>query len=92
MALTKTRASTSAVGRRDEIKDIIEEALEPSKNKIASLPGKECLDEITTKINKINEKLEAQEIKVKSLEDRLDIIESKLVRLENLDKRTDDGE
>ena len=92
MALTKTRANTSAVGRRDEIKDIIEEALEPIKNKIASLPGKEYLDEITTKINKINEKREAQEIKVKSLEDRLDIIESKLVRLENLDKRTDDGE
>ena len=65
MVSTKTRGNTSALGQRDEIKDIIEEALQLIKEEIASLPGKEYLDEIIHKItNKVNEKLEAQEMKV----------------------------
>ena len=55
MAYTKTRETTSALGRREEIKGIIEEALE-----ILNLPGKKYLDEVIDKVTtKVNEKLEA---------------------------------
>ena len=93
MASTKTRANTSALGRREEIKEIIEEALEPIKSELANLPGKEYFDDVIDKLStKVNEKLVAQEERIKLLEDRLDIIESKLVILEHLEGRIDDGE
>ena len=41
---------------------------------------------------KVNEKLEIQEERVRSLEGRLDVIESKLVLLEHLESHIDDGE
>lgn len=88
MAYTKTRETTSALGRREEIKGIIEEALE-----ILNLPGKKYLDEVIDKVTtKVNEKLEAQEQRVNLLEERFDIIESKLVSSEHREKRIDDDE
>ena len=62
------------------LKDILEKALEPVKNEIAILPGKKYLGEIIDKVTtKANEKLDTQEVKIISLEDRVYIIESKLV-------------
>ena len=56
MASTKTRANTSALGRREEIKEIIEEALEPIKSELANLPGKEYFDDVIDKLStKVNE-------------------------------------
>ena len=46
MASAKIRASASALGRREEIKEIIEEALEPIKSENANLPGKKYFDDV----------------------------------------------
>ncbi len=61
MASTKTRANTSALGRREELKEIIEEVLAPIKSEIANLPDQKYLDDVIDEVTTaINWKLEAQ--------------------------------
>ena len=90
---TKTRLMAGKERDINEIKDILEEVLKPIKDSIASLPDKSYIDVAVENINKyISEELEQRDVKIRLLEERVDILESKFAVLNSLDKRIEESE
>ncbi len=76
-----------------DIKDILEEMLKPIKDSIATLPDKSYIDVAVANINKyISGELEQRDEKIRLLEKRVNILESKFAVLNSLDKRVEESQ
>ena len=89
---TKTRSKNVALGQND-VKQLIEDALAPLCSQIVNLPSKDFIQSMINDVSEsISKKLHEQEIKIGNLEERIEVLESKLVVLDRLEHRIDDGE
>ena len=89
---TKTLSKNVALGQND-VKQLIEDALAPLCSQIVKLPSKEFIQSVINDMSEsIGKKLHEQEIKIGNLEERIEVLESKLVVLDRLERRIDDGE
>ena len=74
---------------RDNINGIIEQALEPIKAELQSLPSKEYFDEV---INRLEGRLRDQDDTIKMLTGRVNDLEAEIIKMQTLERRNDDIE
>ena len=72
---------------RDDIKGIIEQALEPVKAELQSLPSKEYFDEV---INRLEGRLRDQDDTIKMLTGRVKDLEVEITKMQTLEQLIDD--
>ena len=88
-----------------DIKELIVDALKPLREDLSSLPDKNYIDNVVDRLmTQINERFQAQDDKIKQLEDRLEKLESQnfeermekleseLAVIDKLAERVDDAE
>ena len=88
-----------------DIKELIVDALKPIREDLSSLPDKTYIDNVVDRLmTQINERFQAQDDKIKQLEDRLEklesqnfeerveMLESELAVIDKLAERVDDAE
>ena len=89
---TTTRSKNVPLGRI-EVKQLIEEALAPLSKQIVNLSSKDFIqDAIKDVTEAFTKRITEQETKIIDLEERIEILESKIVVLDRLESRIDDGE
>ena len=74
---------------RDDIKGTIEQALEPIKAELQSLPSKEYFDQV---INRLEGRLRDQDDTIKMLTGRVKDLEVEISKMQTLERRIDDIE
>eukprot|EP00112_Aurelia_sp_Birch-Aquarium-sp1_P019608 Seg4881.2 transcript_id=Seg4881.2/GoldUCD/mRNA.D3Y31 product="Serine/threonine-protein kinase TAO3" protein_id=Seg4881.2/GoldUCD/D3Y31 len=86
-------AHVEAQGGRIGVKQLIEEALKPLCPQIVNLPSKDFIQEAIKDVSDaFMKRISEQETKITYLEERIEVLESKLAVLDRLESRIDDGE
>ena len=94
---TTTRLQCNMAATKEDVRNIIEDALKPVQEQIAELPEKDWInDTVNEAINKLEEKFDQRcqeyDQKIENLERRVDELEGLVKVIERLEARIDDGE
>ncbi len=94
---TTTRLQSNMAATKEDVRNIIEDALKPIREQIAELPEKDWIhDTINVAINKLEEKFDEKyqeyDKKIENLERRVDELEGLVKVIERLEERIDDSE
>ena len=88
-----TPASPTISTSTRQLKDLIEGALAPIRKDVANLPNSDYIDAIIEKLStKLEERFEDEDQKINALEERVNVLESKLAVLGALDARIEENE
>ena len=94
---TITRLQSNMAATKEDVRNVIEDALKPIREQIAELPGKGWIhDTINVAVNKLEEKFaekyQEYDKKIENLERRVDELEGLVKVIERLEGRIDDSE
>ena len=79
--------------QHEELKQIISQALYPIHEELKALPRKAVIEEmINNAVKKLEEKLVAQDGKIKLLQNRIATLKQQVKKVEKLEERVDDCE